>query len=141
VNPACPESHGRFGSLLRQLRSRAGVSQEALAERARLGVRWLFVGLRALPIWPVGLTFSSTPLGALALALISGIGGGVVFLLSLTAWGRWLVFSRLRLPLTGRVPWHVQSFLDDAGERGALRRAGAVYQFRHARLQDHLAEA
>jgi hypothetical protein len=31
------------------------------------------------------------------------------------------------------------AFLDDAYRRGVLRRAGAVYQFRHARLQDRLA--
>ena len=30
-------------------------------------------------------------------------------------------------------------FLEDARERGILRTAGAVYQFRHARLQDQLA--
>jgi hypothetical protein len=31
------------------------------------------------------------------------------------------------------------TFLGDAHRRGVLRQAGAVYQFRHARLQDHLA--
>lgn len=31
-------------------------------------------------------------------------------------------------------------FLDDARTRGVLRTVGAVYQFRHATLQDHLAE-
>ncbi len=30
-------------------------------------------------------------------------------------------------------------FLEDARERGVLRIVGAVYQFRHARLQDRLA--
>jgi hypothetical protein len=31
-------------------------------------------------------------------------------------------------------------FLDDARERGVLRTVGPLYQFRHSRLQDRLAE-
>jgi hypothetical protein len=31
-------------------------------------------------------------------------------------------------------------FLEDARERGVLRTVGGVYQFRHAMLQDQLAE-
>ncbi|MFV8133143.1 NACHT domain-containing protein [Streptomyces syringium] len=73
------------------------------------------------------------------LGLISGLGGALSYAFSLTAWGQWVVFSRIWLPLTGRLPWSVVTFLEDAYERGVLRQAGAVYQFRHARLQDHLA--
>jgi hypothetical protein len=58
--------------------------------------------------------------------------------LSVTAWGQWVILSRIWLPLTGRLPWALLTFLDDAHKRGVLRQAGAVYQFRHARLQDHL---
>ncbi|HEX6361083.1 helix-turn-helix domain-containing protein [Actinophytocola sp.] len=57
---------------------------------------------------------------------------------SLTAWGTWIVFARVWLPVNGRLPWSLPEFLEDAYQRGVLRRAGAVYQFRHARLQDHL---
>ncbi len=64
--------------------------------------------------------------------------GPIGYVLALTVWGRWLVFGRLWLPLTGRLPWAVPAFLDDAYQRGVLRRAGVVYQFRHARLQRHL---
>jgi transcriptional regulator with XRE-family HTH domain len=60
---------------------------------------------------------------------------------SLTAWGQWLALSRIWLPLHGRLPWALIAFLDDACRRGVLRQAGAVYQFRHARLQAHLTEA
>jgi hypothetical protein len=45
------------------------------------------------------------------------------------------------LPLHGRLPWALTAFLDDASRRGVLRQVGAVYQFRHARLQAHLADA
>jgi hypothetical protein len=97
-----------------------------------------------------GLVFGSTVeilarsgLGAVAgpplvLGLISWLVLGLGYWLSLTAWGQWVVFARLWLPLTGRLPWAVGHFLDDACRRGVLRRSGAVYQFRHARLQDHL---
>ena len=78
---------------------------------------------------------------ALKLGVISGLGGALGYALSLTAWGQWAVFSRIWLPLTGRLPWAVVPFLEDAYQRGVLRQAGAVYQFRHARLQHHLARA
>ncbi|MFJ9407300.1 helix-turn-helix domain-containing protein [Streptomyces sp. NPDC101393] len=78
---------------------------------------------------------------ALKLGVISGLGGALGYALSLTAWGQWAVFSRFWLPLTGRLPWAVVPFLEDAYRRGVLRQAGAVYQFRHARLQHHLARA
>ncbi|MGW1196381.1 helix-turn-helix domain-containing protein [Streptomyces sp. NPDC002536] len=77
--------------------------------------------------------------GALKLGMASGLGGGLGYSLGLTAWGQWVVFSRIWLPLTGRLPWSVMAFLEDAYERGVLRQAGAVYQFRHARLQGYLA--
>ncbi|WP_199034316.1 helix-turn-helix domain-containing protein [Glycomyces salinus] len=76
----------------------------------------------------------------LSFGLIGGIGGGMVYALGMTAWGQWLVFARVWLPLTGRLPWAVPAFLEDAYDRGVLRRAGVVYQFRHERLQDHLAD-
>lgn len=80
------------------------------------------------------------PYYGLSLGLIGGIGGGIVYALSMTAWGQWLVFGRVWLPLTGRLPWAVSTFLEDAYDRGVLRRAGVVYQFRHERLQDHLSD-
>ncbi|GHH24343.1 helix-turn-helix domain-containing protein [Streptomyces lanatus] len=75
----------------------------------------------------------------LILGTISGLGGALGYALTLTAWGQWLVLTRVWLPLTGRLPWAVLTFLEDAYQRGVLRQAGAVYQFRHARLQHHLA--
>ncbi|MCE6996224.1 hypothetical protein LZG04_15670 [Saccharothrix sp. S26] len=67
--------------------------------------------------------------------LVLGLAGALGFVL--TAWGHWVV-ARTWLPLTRRLPWAVISFLNDAHERGILRRTGASYQFRHARLQHHL---
>jgi hypothetical protein len=42
--------------------------------------------------------------------------------------------------LSGRGPVRLLSFLEDARDRQILRRVGWVYQFRHARLQDRMAE-
>ena len=90
---------------------------------------------------PFGVVIGWPGLVGLALGLVGGFGGGFGYVISMTAWGQWVVFARFWLPLTGRLPWAVHAFLDDAYRRGVLRRAGAVYQFRHARLQDHLTEA
>lgn len=91
-----------------------------------------------------GGSFTETPLRSLQLGLVFGVegafGGGLGYGLCLTAWGQWIALARIWLPLTGRLPWRLVTFLEDACERRALRRAGAVYQFRHARLQDLLTE-
>lgn len=72
--------------------------------------------------------------------LVLGFGIGLGVTLGLTAWGQWLALSRIWLPLHRRLPWALITFLDDACQRGVLRQAGAVYQFRHARLQAHLTD-
>ena len=46
----------------------------------------------------------------------------------------------LQLQRRGEASWRVMRFLDDAHERRVLRTVGPVYQFRHADLQDRLAE-
>lgn len=93
-------------------------------------------------IFWLGTAATVSPLRAVETGLVFGIeaafAGGLGYGLSLTAWGRWVALARIWLPLTGRLPWRLLSFLDDACRRGALRQAGAVYQFRHAHLQDHL---
>ena len=53
---------------------------------------------------------------------------------------RWGSFALARCWLAARscLPWRLMSFLADARERGILRQAGAVYRFRHNRLQEYL---
>ncbi|MER6132171.1 hypothetical protein [Streptomyces sp. NPDC001815] len=72
--------------------------------------------------------------------LVLGPAVGIAFGIGAHAWGRWLIVARFWLPLTGRLPWDVWDFLDDAHQRGVLRQAGATHEFRHARLQDNLTE-
>lgn len=83
----------------------------------------------------VGYGFVLGPATGLMAAFSTAAGTG-----SLRCWGRWVVLSRVWLPLTGKVPWSLMAFLDDAHHRGVLRQSGAVYQFRHARIQSQLAE-
>ncbi|MEU6068193.1 hypothetical protein ABZ864_27975 [Streptomyces sp. NPDC047082] len=60
--------------------------------------------------------------------------------LALSAWGRFTV-PRVWLAVTGRLPWRLMRFLEDAYRRGVLRRSGACFEFRHLRLLSHLAGA
>ncbi|GIH09785.1 hypothetical protein Rhe02_78520 [Rhizocola hellebori] len=50
-------------------------------------------------------------------------------------------FARVRWRLSGYLPWNLMAFLHDAHQRGILRQAGAVYQFRHSRLHEYLAQS
>lgn len=71
--------------------------------------------------------------------VVSGFAFGFGVAAYQTAWGHWLLIARIWLPITGQLPWRTRAFLVDAHARGVVRQAGAVYQFRHARLQDRLA--
>ncbi|MEV4146177.1 BTAD domain-containing putative transcriptional regulator [Amycolatopsis sp. NPDC049691] len=76
------------------------------------------------------------------LPFVAGVcfGGGIGLAVLVTrAWGNYFV-HHLWLAATGRLPWRLMHFLDDAHRRGVLRQAGGVYQFRHARVQERLAE-
>lgn len=88
---------------------------------------------------PIALTFG------ILFGLTSGLTPGLTFglttglaRLSLSAWGNWVLYARLWLPLTRQLPWRPTRFIDDAYHRGVLRQTGASYQLRHARLRDHL---
>jgi hypothetical protein len=71
----------------------------------------------------VGLAF------ALAVELMAGL---------VHPWGKFCL-TRLLLAVRGHTPPRLMAFLREARDRGVLRQTGGVYQFRHNRLQDHLA--
>ncbi|MGA5817720.1 protein kinase domain-containing protein [Kitasatospora sp. NPDC094028] len=75
---------------------------------------------------------------AITIGAIGSISAVPAYVLGFTAWGQWLLLVRIWLPLTGKLPRDTITFLTDAYHRGALRQSGAVYQFRHLRLQHHL---
>jgi hypothetical protein len=58
--------------------------------------------------------------------------------ITLSTWLRFQV-ARVWLASSGRLPWRLMAFLEEAHSRGALRQVGAAYQFRHALLQERLA--
>ncbi|MFE9244686.1 NACHT domain-containing protein [Nocardiopsis sp. NPDC006938] len=98
--------------------------------------------------------------------MVFGFGGGVLFGLFAGPWwgvtvgfffahifGTRLVLSRndhsawpsyvvatYYLAWKRRLPRRLMAFLDDAHRVGLLRTVGPIYQFRHARLQDYLAQ-
>lgn len=89
----------------------------------------------------VGTTISLTA-GLIFGSLVGVTAGpaiGLILAPTDSAWGLWLVV-RVWLLLRRSLPWPVMEFLSDAHRRGVLRQAGAIYQFRHAHLQDHLSK-
>jgi hypothetical protein len=72
---------------------------------------------------------------------MAGLMGGLTAGLAVAMAGAWAHFAttRIWLALTRRLPWNLLAFLDDAYDRGVLRRFGVVYQFRHDSLRDQVA--
>lgn len=104
---------------------------------ARTGATTLVVLLLAICL-ALGSGSPDALVNGLIIGFVLGVLAGLVRM-TLSSWGSWLVFTRLWLPLTGRLPWRPKRFLEDAHDRGVLRQVGAAYQFRHAQLRDHLA--
>ncbi|MEU8631845.1 BTAD domain-containing putative transcriptional regulator [Amycolatopsis sp. NPDC048633] len=82
---------------------------------------------------------ATNPVLPVVVGLFFGGGIGLVVLVT-RAWGNYFV-HHVWLAATGRLPWRLMHFLDDAHRRGVLRQTGGVYQFRHARVQERLAAA
>ncbi|MBQ6644720.1 MAG: NACHT domain-containing protein [Saccharopolyspora sp.] len=65
--------------------------------------------------------------------------GTVLCIGTLTESAWWyFVIARGWLAMRGKIPLRLMRFLDDARERELLRQSGAVYQFRHAQLKEHI---
>jgi MFS family permease len=114
---------------------------DLLASDRKNTIRQLLVAIGVIgTVFAVAVAFFLGVVLGVVNGVALGVAFGAVAGLGFNAWGWWLVLARIWLPLTGRLPWQVLTFLDDAYQRGVLRQAGAVYQFRHARLQDHLTQ-
>lgn len=84
-----------------------------------------------------GLTFG--PARGLTFGVAGSITAGAAISVTLIrTWDSRLAFFQLWR--AGKGPLLMMNFLDDAHSRGVLRTVGPVYQFRHARLQDRLAD-
>jgi NACHT domain-containing protein len=157
-----------FGPVVGVLRSfrvpetglRSATPRSSIAGAARMAATaavLIPVLLAATPSLIVGAAFSVAELAASGFVFDGGqntfIGSGafvaaiVLFLLltygmpALLLSSQWIRFRLVAgyYAGTGRLPWRLLRFLDDAHRRGVLRREGPVYQFRHAHLQDRLA--
>lgn len=81
--------------------------------------------------------FSEGLIYALSFGLIFGLGTGLFAIPR----SRPTTMAWRELRISGYVPSvKLMPFLEDARERGVLRTVGSVYQFRHAILQDQLAD-
>jgi hypothetical protein len=101
----------------------------------------LLTGLYGAPSgfrWPALSAVSTTLLGAGFGLLLTGTGLGLLVMAG-SAWGRF-VTTRMWLAVRRLTPLRLMTFLRDAQRLGILRQVGPLYQFRHAFLQDHLAE-
>jgi hypothetical protein len=70
-----------------------------------------------------------------------GLAIGLVIWLAIAlshAWPQYLITTGW-LAARGRLPWRLASLLAEAHDVQILRQHGGAYQFRHARLQDRLA--
>jgi hypothetical protein len=96
---------------------------------------WLVLGLS---LWLVSAHVAGLVRG-LVLGLVGGLVNGLIFGLAASrTWPSALAMAQLAREWD--TPVRLMKFLDDARERGVLRTAGPAWQFRHARLQDRLAE-
>ncbi|MGH3855269.1 MAG: NACHT domain-containing protein [Pseudonocardiaceae bacterium] len=77
----------------------------------------------------------AVPVAIIGNALLIGLG---VALASSATWTATLANAQLQRH--GKTSVRLLDFLEDARARGVLRCVGPMYQFRHARLQDRLAE-
>jgi hypothetical protein len=85
------------------------------------------------------MVFGANQTGMVGLGLSSGLMlGFALAVLHLRWW--WFTVARIWLATRGKLPWELMMFLEDARKLGVLRQAGACYQFRHALVQDRLAD-
>jgi hypothetical protein len=110
------------------------------AERTAAFARSLTVGVITAAMTALAFGMAYGARSAVTHAVTFGIAYGIAeryMGLGATVWGRYIL-AKAWLALGGRLPWQLMAFLDDAHQHGLLRRAGAAYQFRHIRLQEHL---
>jgi hypothetical protein len=117
-------------------------------DRAAAVLRGITLGV--LSGWALGLLLAVgvqggggiTPLpGDPKAGLATGIGLAVTVFVTVafgrSCWG-WYVVCRLWAAARRNQPLSLLGFLEDAEDRGVLRRSGLAYQFRHAAVQDRL---
>ncbi|MFF4346279.1 NACHT domain-containing protein [Streptomyces sp. NPDC001530] len=148
-----PVDRGHRVSVLEPVRSgaRAGCGHSTLQPRADRTASLLHVSLGFLVFGlSAGLFVGLLTSARDGLAAGLTVGGGAVLLGFMftglpasrapAAGLGWAPFTIARIWLAAhrQIPFRLLRFLEDAHARGVLRQAGAVYQFRHARIRHHL---
>jgi len=114
-----------------------------IADRTLTLFRSILLGLAVITVFATIAITQPTPQGILhAFLTQGGIEGGVIggFIGFLSSPWSFYQFAHIRLAAQGKLPWRLQAFLELSRQLYILRQAGDSYQFRHAVLQDHLAE-
>ncbi|MEU7903474.1 hypothetical protein [Actinoplanes sp. NPDC049118] len=130
-----------FGASAPAVLTEAVTPMSALANDRRAS---LVVGITTGLAYGIPSGIAGVRAGGIADGLLAGVGGVLGGLVAGAAFamatGSWLMFvvTRLLLAARRRLPLNLMQFLQDAHDRGVLRQAGAVYQFRHVRLQQRL---
>lgn len=117
--------HDHLRSALRRRRLADSLVSFIIGCAVLLGVTyWLrvTVGASSGVAWRYGITVGA------------GLGGAILLG---TDWGIYKA-SHVWFWLTGRLPWRLTAFLDEARRLGVLRLVGPAYQFRHLRLLEQL---
>jgi hypothetical protein len=122
-------------TVFKELNSSKAPRRQLVEERRNnLGFALATVCALALAVGLAGWTDGGLAVGF----LLGSTASFVIDKLSMAWWS--YSMARLLLASGGTLPWRLVKFLEDSYEYGVLRRAGGVYQFRHAGLQDYLAE-
>jgi hypothetical protein len=139
--------HGASEAIVMPADDRDSVTPKSLlhGERAATIAQVVAIGLAAwiadlLTTWLTG-GLTGSIVVALGASLMFGLVFGLAAGLAAGVNSPWLRYQSAQgwFALRGRLPWQLMRFLEDAYRRGVLRQLGGTYQFRHARLQDHLA--
>jgi hypothetical protein len=113
-------------------------SPRAVLARDRRAALLLMLAAGVAAGYLVGVMAGARAGAAAGIAAVAGAGVGVGLSARQTAWPSYLLTIGW-LALSRRLPRSLMGFLADAHQRGVLRQAGAVYQFRHIDLQHRLA--
>ncbi|MDY0813076.1 NACHT domain-containing protein [Kitasatospora purpeofusca] len=91
-----------------------------------------------LVCWAMSGGGGSVDLRDLVRTLAGTVLAAAVYGVAVSAWGRYTV-ARCWLAVTGKLPFRLMPFLQEAHRHGLLRRSGGSYRFRHIELRNRLA--
>lgn len=122
-------------TVFQEVNSSKGPRRQLIEER-RTNLGYIVVAFSALAI---AVSLLGWTYGGLIVGFLMGVTASFVIEKLSMAWWSFSI-ARIVLAATRAFPWRLIKFLEDSYDYEVLRRVGGVYQFRHAGLQDYLAE-